>query len=77
LQGQSFAAVALAVQVVVPDEHHVARLGAALGLHRARERQRQADHDGQVQGIAHGRVFYALKRSLLPARAPGSRWLLG
>ena len=62
LERQALAAVALAIQVVVPDEHHVARFGAALRMHRRYARGslsqcQTATRD--VQGIAHGRVFYA------------------
>jgi hypothetical protein len=57
LECESLAAVALAVQVVVADQHHVARFGRALCRQRGTGQHETHDQERDGQGVAHGRVF--------------------
>ena len=57
LERESFAAVAQAIQVVVSDQHHVARFGRALRHQRGTDQHETHDQERDVKGCAHGRVF--------------------
>ena len=58
-----FTTIAQTIQVVVPDERHVARFGRALGIEARCGRQHQThDQEQDVEGCAHGRVFYAARQ---------------
>ncbi len=54
------ACAATAGQVVVADQHHVARFGGALCDERHTGQYEAHDQERNVKGCAHGGVFYAV-----------------
>src|SRR5262245_42486457 len=61
LERESLAAIAEPIQIVVPDQHHVARFGRALCRQRRTGQQQAHEQKRSVKGCAHGGVFYAVE----------------